>query len=285
VVAGYLSGRIAELRSGELATRRSGGHGVHDMRVAARRLRSTLRTFRSVVGQGRSRAVGSELKWLSDVLGDARDAEVLARDLAAGVAATPVDLVLGPVLATVDRHLARAAADADAALRSALDSARYEALLASLDALVDAPATTGRAARPAARALPKLVGKAYRRADRAAARVPTAPDRDAALHEVRKAVKRLRYAAEVAAPVIGAPAERTRKRARRVQRVLGDHHDTVVLRSTLREVGIQAHLAGANAFTFGLLHGRTGAAAARLERHYDRSWRRLAAGHALRWLP
>jgi hypothetical protein len=36
--------------------------------------------------------------------------------------------------------------------------------------------------------------------------------------------------------------------------VLGDHQDTVIARQAARDLGISAHLAGENAFTYGLLH-------------------------------
>lgn len=43
---------------------------------------------------------------------------------------------------------------------------------------------------------------------------------------------------------------------KQLQSVLGDHQDAVIVRATAREIGIEAHLAGENAFSFGLLHER-----------------------------
>ena len=43
---------------------------------------------------------------------------------------------------------------------------------------------------------------------------------------------------------------------KKVQSVLGDHQDTVLARQAARELGIGAHLAGENAFTYGLLYER-----------------------------
>ena len=54
-----------------------------------------------------------------------------------------------------------------------------------------------------------------------------------ALHQVRKAAKRLRYAAEVAAPVLGARAETLAETAKAVQTVLGDHRDSALVRAAL----------------------------------------------------
>lgn len=283
-VTAYLREHLNRLRAAELAVRTAESDGVHDMRVAVRRLRSTLRTFRSLYGKAqrnRARQLGVELRWLSDTLGATRDAEVIGRQLAAEIAATPAELVLGPVSAVVDRHLARAEATARTDLLLAVDHPRYADLLNALDVFVASPPATGKGAK----VLPRLVAKAYRRANRAVRRAgeTSGPARDDALHQVRKAVKRLRYATEVAEPVVGRPAERYRRRSRKVQQLLGDHHDFVVLRTTLRDLGVQAHLDGTNGFTFGLLHGRIGMAAIQREREFPRLWHKLASRKARHW--
>jgi CHAD domain-containing protein len=88
---------------------------------------------------------------------------------------------------------------------------------------------------------------------------------------VRKAAKRARYAAEAAKPALGKRAGRFAKRMKAVQSVLGDHHDAVNARTIAREIGVQAHLAGENAFSFGLLHER----AHRDAQQYERTWRQV----------
>src|ERR1700761_1164543 len=109
-VTAYLREHLNRLLAAELAVRTDDREGVHDMRVAVRRLRSTLRTFRTVyreADRNRARRLGVEFKWLSDLLGATRDAEVLNRQLAAEIDVTPTELVLGPVSAELDRQLAR----------------------------------------------------------------------------------------------------------------------------------------------------------------------------------
>src|SRR5205814_5216193 len=54
---------------------------VHQARVATRRLRPDLRTFRPLLDQARSEALRDELKWLADLLGANRDADVLMERL------------------------------------------------------------------------------------------------------------------------------------------------------------------------------------------------------------
>lgn len=287
VVAAYLREQLDRLRAADIAVRLGEPDGVHDMRVAVRRLRSTLRTFGAIMGRDRTRSVAVELTWLSDVLGAARDSEVLQRQLSDELDATPPELVLGPVRAELDRQLSRRAADADAAMRSALNDGRYLALLDALDELLVLRPTDGIARKRAGNVLPKLVRKSFRKARRRAVgaqNAPEGPERDIALHQVRKAVKRVRYASETAAPVIGKPADKIRRRTKRVQEILGEHHDLVELRTRLREAGIQAYLDGANAFTFGLLHGRSGERARRREREFPTAWHRLTRGGATRWM-
>ena len=58
-----------------------------------------------------------------------------------------------------------------------------------------------------------------------------------------------------------------------VQSVLGDHHDSVVARQEARDLGIGAHLAGENAFTYGLLHERELHRAQHLEARARHVWR------------
>jgi CHAD domain-containing protein len=287
VVLTYLHGQVERLRAADLAKRLDDSNGVHDMRVAVRRLRSCLRVFGTVVDADSTRALSAELKWLSDTLGDARDAEVLLANLTRRVDDITTELVLGPVRAEIDRHLARRVADADQALRTAMDGERYLDVLAALDDLLADPPYRDLAHRRAVRVLPPLVARAYRKtrkAARVAGRLDSGPERDAALHKVRRSAKRLRYGAETVAPVVGEPADRYRRRCKKVQGVLGDHHDLVVVRPVLRELGVRAHLDGANGFTFGLMYGHAEAAAAREEQRFPGAWRKLAKRKARKWM-
>jgi CHAD domain-containing protein len=56
-----------------------------------------------------------------------------------------------------------------------------------------------------------------------------APEARTAQHDMRIAAKRLRYALEIVAPCIGAPAEPARRAAKEIQSVLGDLHDCDVI--------------------------------------------------------
>src|SRR4029077_7823362 len=81
VVKAYLKVQVAALRSLEPAVRADEFDSVHQMRVATRRLRDSLRSFGSVIPRSRTAQVAAELKWLGGLLGEARDGEVLPRHL------------------------------------------------------------------------------------------------------------------------------------------------------------------------------------------------------------
>jgi CHAD domain-containing protein len=257
VLLAHLREQVDELIMRDRGARLDEPDAVHKMRVATRRLRSALATYRPLLARAQTDPVRDELKWLGQVLGRTRDAEVQEQRLSNLVAAQPDEVVLGPVRRRIhlemhDRHRA-----AHAALIVQLDGGRYLRLLDSLEDLLSDPPLTDRAGRPARRQLAALVGKAARRVDQAARAVRDAPTenaRDHLLHEVRKSAKRARYAAESAEPVSGAPAKRLAKRMEALQDLLGEHQDSVSSRILLRELGVAAYLAGENSFTFGLLH-------------------------------
>jgi CHAD domain-containing protein len=167
-------------------------------------------------------------------------------------------------------------------VREALDSPRYLAILDDLDRLLDDPPLTAAADGPAGRVLVQATQREYRRTRRRmhrARRAPDGPAREVALHETRKAAKRARYAAEAAQPVFGRKARRFARHMKAVQSALGDHHDAVNAAAVAREVGVRAHLAGENAFSFGLLLERTHRDAVEYEDRARQAWKR--AGHPL----
>lgn len=278
-VGAVLQVRLAEqvevLKRRDLDVRRDTHEGVHQLRVAMRRLRSALATFRPLVDRDVTDPVREELQWIAGMLGEARDAEVMAQRLDQAVARQPVELVLGGVSARIQHTLSTRYREGLATAVEAMETARYLDLLATLDRLVDDPPWTPLAQQPANDVLPGLLRRDWKRLRRAVAAVDAATDsqsRDLALHESRKAAKRLRYAAEAAQPVLGKDAKRLAAAAKTAQTVLGEHHDSVVTRSVLRQLGVQAQLDGDSAFTFGLLYGLEQWHAAALEEEFRQLW-------------
>ncbi|MFJ1611991.1 CHAD domain-containing protein [Streptomyces sp. NPDC088249] len=278
-VLAYVQEQTEAIVALDPAVRRGLPDSVHQMRVATRRLRSALRTYRKILDRDATDPVGGELKWLAAELGIDRDQEVLDARLRARLDDLPRTLVLGPVRGRLRIWSAARRGGSRRRTVGVLDGKRYLALLESLDALLAAPPLLPAASRAPDRALPRAVLKEYERlAARAghALELPPGHDRDLALHDARKAAKRARYAAEAARPALGRPAERFAERMKALQTLLGDHQDSVVARDALRTLAVQAHVAGEPAFTWGLLYGREEAAAAASERELPEVWRRAS---------
>ncbi|GGV44476.1 CYTH and CHAD domain-containing protein [Streptomyces spectabilis] len=279
-VMAYLREQRDALIAMDPAVRQDLPDSVHQMRVATRRLRSAFKTYRKILDRETTDPLGEELRWLAGELGVDRDREVLTERLTTALADVPRTLRLGPVRARLRIWSIAGRAGSRRKTVAVLDSSRYLALLDAVDALLADPPLRKAAGAPADDALPKAMLKDF---DRLAARVDHAlalapgEERDTAMHEARKAAKRARYAGEAAKPALGKPAKRFAKRMKAVQKVLGEHQDSVVAREALRNLAIQAHAAGESAYTWGLLYGREEAAAAAQERELPEVWDRAAA--------
>src|SRR4029453_8392336 len=77
--------------------------GVHQARVATRRLRSDLRTFRPLLDEEWSTTLRDELRWLARALGDAPGGDVLLSRLRDSAKELGVDEAAAPVLATLQK--------------------------------------------------------------------------------------------------------------------------------------------------------------------------------------
>ncbi|QUQ62888.1 CYTH and CHAD domain-containing protein [Kutzneria sp. CA-103260] len=220
-IAAYVQRQVEEMGRQDIRIRQGGEDSVHQLRVASRRIRSVLQAYRG------SRWLIKELRWLGGVLAPARDLEVLREHLQAEVAALPSELALGNVRQRLTETFAPREQQARDEVLRTLKSDRYFALLNRLDAVRIKPVNKKKRLR-------KTKSRVWN---------------NGTLHDVRKAAKRARYAAE---------ASRKPKLARRLkklQKQLGVHQDSVVARQELRAMGIQSHLDGDSAFTYGLLYG------------------------------
>ncbi|MGW5237820.1 CHAD domain-containing protein [Monashia sp. NPDC004114] len=279
----HLAEHVGELQEHDRGVRAGEPGSVHKMRIAARRIRSALVTYRKLLAPGSVEPLRNDLKWLGQSLGRARDADVLRDHLDEVLSAEPPELVLGPVATRIDDTLgAQHQMGVEEALE-ALRSERYYRLLDSLDDLITWSAWTLMAEERAGRVVPKLLRRDAKRLERAVSEIDEATDEEAtdpqahdvALHEARKKAKRYRYAAESAIPAYGKPAKRLARRAKQVQSTLGEHQDAVVARAALRELGVQAHLSDENGFTYGRLHALEQQRADRAEAEFEKAWRRL----------
>lgn len=237
----------ARLSSTADAVREDEPDSVHQMRVAARRLRSVLGTYASVFPD--SAALRDELRWLGTVLGDARDAEVLADHFADVLDALPSELIRGTVrYRLVDTYRERYRSAHDVAVAT-LATPRFHKLLTDLDALCAQPGSSGRPRDEVRRAHRRVV-KAGRKAGLRGHKGDPGPD--SALHRTRKRAKALRYAAETI--TASRPrAKRVAAAAEELQTVLGTHQDAVVARGEVLAAADRARAAGEDTFTYGVV--------------------------------
>ncbi|MCR6632464.1 MAG: CHAD domain-containing protein [Magnetospirillum sp.] len=181
------------------------GEAVHQMRVALRRLRSALKVFRPLVDGPQLNALKEEVRWLLDLLGPARDAEVFLAEIIDPVVKGLPDRT---GLSTLRDHWrAERQADLEAA-RQAVENRRFTLLLLDLGAWVEAGDWSSDAALPGFAHRNDALGPFARGVlDRLARKLHKAGGRHLAalappdLHQVRIHGKRLRYAGEFFAPL------------------------------------------------------------------------------------
>lgn len=255
VILAYLAAQDRQLVEGDLSLRRVRG-GIHPTRVATRRLRSTLRIFADYFDADRAQALDEELSWYAGVLGEVRDREVQRARFAAAVAELPPEEVLGPVAARIDQVLLTEQIKYQKALLRAMNTKRYFALLREVQIWVTEPPFTALAQEKPAR-LRAAVAKAGKKVSKHLAGGLGPDGDDEELHKARKAGKRARYAAELAAAVLGKGAKKSADRFEELQDILGEHQDSVVAAELLRRLGsATASQDSDNGFTYGLLYAR-----------------------------
>src|SRR4029077_8224807 len=189
----FAEGVAAPLRHDPVV--RTGGdpEGVHQARVATRKLRSHLRTFAPLLDPEWTEPLCTEWGCRGLALGAWRDREVLFERLHARAAGLPPNDQRAAVslLSVLEKEIE----DLRKKLIADLDSSRYVDLLERLVAATQAPVTLLDADQPAAAVLPPLAAGPWRRLRSAVRQLPEHPT-DPELHRIRILAKRARYAAE-----------------------------------------------------------------------------------------
>jgi len=268
VVRRALASSVARLVVHDPVTRLDADReGVHQMRVATRRLRSDLRTFGAVVDADWSRELRGDLGRLAGLLGAVRDADVLLerfRSRAGSVVGAE------PVLAA----LATQRAEAFTELMGELRGEEYAQLLDRLVEAAREPALTPAAAERARDVLPGQARSRWRALAKAARKLGDDPSAEE-LHDVRIRVKRCRYAVEAVEPTLGKGAAAFARGLARLQDRLGELNDASVAEAWLREWVRQRR--GAAVFAAGELAGLELAEAAASRRGWRKAWKSAAA--------
>jgi CHAD domain-containing protein len=224
---------------------------VHRFRVATRRTRALIRATRPILGDSLA-PLGEQLEHLADVLGPVRDLDVLLARLELQVARLDVDEAAGREL------LLGLAAERDQSRARLLDTLASPSYADTLQAFEAAIATLA----PLDADAGSIARDAFRKLRKAAARLPHDPSDDE-LHRLRIKAKRARYAAELAALGGGKAPASAVNALKKVQDVIGEHQDAVVVEERLRR----------------LARARTGLAAGRLIAAERRRKRELRAAY------
>lgn len=198
--------------------------GVHQLRVAIRRLRAALLLFRPLLPKEPASRLRQRLRDLGRVVGAARDWDVFVTETLVE-AELPQELV---------RQLEGAAGpmrvSAHQGVVAALAKPEITDLFSELARLPDEVACTGGASgkgslhEPVTELAPKLLDKLHRKVAKRGSGLSQLTRSE--LHELRKAIKNLRYAVEFLTPVFGRKEVKPfLKPARQLQELLGQVND------------------------------------------------------------
>lgn len=223
---------------------------IHQVRVSCRRLRSDLKLFRKLLAGKSTSALRAELAALAQACGEARDLEVIAALVKESSTSEDNPEHLASILDTLTAGLEQASA------RSA-EVVLGERTATLLRRLETAPELSPKAQAACGEVLPELLNGAQRQFAREADKLqPWTVDDD--WHEVRLLAKRVRYAANTCATVLGDEAKATAVQAARYQELLGQHQDHCAAADALTALAADAE--PQPAFTLGRLVERHRAA-------------------------
>ncbi len=243
-------------------------NGIHQTRVALRRLRAAFGLFRGAVHGPTVRALAAEAKWLARECGPARDLQVFLTETA--VDPPPLVRRIGNRLAAV--HLRHA--------RAALSGARFAAFdreLASFAAKAVPPPSGARLDAFGAAVLEAYHDKALRRG-----RKLEQFDIER-LHRLRIAIKKLRYAATYFGPAFAPPtfAPGVMKpyidATARLQGALGALNDRAVAAQVLADLATAARPTEDAAPALKALAKQVASGEKRRRRRLERAWKEFKA--------
>jgi triphosphatase len=214
--------------------------GIHQMRVAVRRLRSVLSALKPMLPQKHHRWASEELKWLTHALGPTRNWDIFAANLAAPVSeALSANRELEYLVRAAERR--RHAAFDD--VKQAILSERYAKSILCLLRWFEAhgwreqPVSEDAALllAPIATIAPKLIERCYRRARKRSKRF--AEQTPTQRHRLRIALKELRYIIEFLESLFDENQVRTYvNRLKLLQDCLGHANDVRVAYDLLDEL-------------------------------------------------
>ncbi|HEX8473661.1 MAG TPA: CHAD domain-containing protein [Pyrinomonadaceae bacterium] len=207
--------------------------GVHDMRVASRRLRGIIREFEPYFRKHELRAMHDEVKRVADALGGVRDEDVAIAGLEKLSEDAPPDVSEGIQKIVGERRRRREGARAvltELISAYALSKLRYDCLAA----IENAEARRSNknkdkeglnvAALSFREAGQQIISEGWRALKKRSASLQR-PHKTKPLHKMRITAKRLRYAIELYCQCWSEPLRPFAKELAKLQSALGDLHD------------------------------------------------------------
>lgn len=222
-----VSGAVGHLRRNLEPAARGHPEGVHQLRVAVRRLRAALALFKPMLGPAAER-YDAALRRAGRVFGEARDWDVFVTETFPRAAGDGLALDRLRLLADA---VAPLRVSAHTGVARAMAAPRFTRLLLEMSAWAEegaaSPETLGAKpdwGQPMIACAPELLGRLMRRAAKRARGIEQADS--AALHRLRKAMKTLRYGIEFT-EVLYRPklVKAVLKPAKRLQELLGEVND------------------------------------------------------------
>ena len=251
---------------------------VHQARVATRRIRSNLRTFRDLFEPEWTKSLRDRLRSLGQDLGAVRDTEVLSDRLR-----DRVDHLSSEDRDIAKRMLSRLHERWDVARHALQDTLRTDEYTKLLDDLVDAarePALLPQADGPASEALPPLLQRPWNHVKKAVEELDDDPP-DEALLAVWQRARHGRDAGETVPPVFANPATACPRAMKDLQDVLGEHQDAVVAEQWLRDLASESD--GAETFVAGQLASVERAEIERTRAAWPEAWRKASRKRLRQW--
>jgi CHAD domain-containing protein len=233
-VALVLRPRLEEMcRLRERALDFSDPEGVHDMRVASRRLRSAIRDFVPYLRKRKLSAPARQLKEIADKLGEVRDYDVAIIALeklqkkVSGEVSSGLQRIIGDQKA--EREIARTelTSTMSSSAISELEPAFLEAIGASVTPAAEETTKT-RTTRKTGSGYKVFARVTLLRRLKELVRLSTSlyqPHEVKPLHEMRMAAKRLRYAQDLFGHCWGESLEVFSRQVAKLQTSLGELHD------------------------------------------------------------
>ena len=244
---------------------------IHGMRIAIRRLRAALSLFAEMIEGDDLGALKQELKWMSDLLGAARDLDVLVAGPVRSVRLRHPDLEGLEELGDKSEELRQAA---HRGLNEAIYSERFRRLLLGIVEFAQAGAWS-RDASPERRKLrsvtivafaPEELDRRLRSICKKKSRVAIVGENELDRHRVRIKAKKLRYIAEFLKSLARTrDYEKTSVALKKLQSTLGDVHDAVAAEQIVSRI-LEKENSAELAFAASILRGEFAAPASSIEK-------------------